>query len=325
MTVSRILSGKSKHGKATTDRVLKAAETLGYRPNGFARQLRNRAHPIVGVVFTRMPESSPTLDLFQSKVLGALEAELIQNRTPVLLSSVSAEQMEARDLPDIVNQGYVDTVVCLYLENPAYVALLRSQVKNLVHIGRTAASVTQIDFDCRSGSRIAAKYLYSLGHRDIVLVYPKEQVLGHVERKEVFASEFIALAGAECRIRFVQCSVWSNQLTDAAVSQILIPKSPDAVFCTNDFLALQILQGFKQRGFKVPKDVSVMGFDNMELAEFANPPLTTIDTDKLAMGQRAAELALRLMQKDVTSSIDSCVLPVQLIERASTAQKSASP
>ena len=95
MTVSRVLAGKAKHGTATTERVLKAAEVLRYRPNGFARQLRNRDQPIVGVIFTRLPENSATLDLFESKVLGALEAELIQNRVPVLLSSVSSAEIEA--------------------------------------------------------------------------------------------------------------------------------------------------------------------------------------------------------------------------------------
>jgi len=212
-------------------------------------------------------------------------------------------------------------LVCLLLENPGYVALLRSQMRNLIHIGPTVASVTQIDFDCRSGAQMAAKHLFSLGHRDIVLVHPKEQVLGHVERKEVFASEFIAMAGAECRIRFVQCSVWTDQLAEAAIAQMLLPKPPDAVFCTNDFLALQILQGLKQRGLDVPEDVSVMGFDNMEMAKFANPPLTTIDTDELAMGKRAAEFALRLIRKEGASASDSCILPVRLIERGSTAQK----
>jgi DNA-binding LacI/PurR family transcriptional regulator len=269
-----------------------------------------------------MPGISATLDLFESKVLGALEAELIQNGTPVLLSSVSVEQMEAGELPDIVSQGYVDTLVCLLLEYPNYVELLRRQVKDLIHIGPTAASVNRLDFDNRAGSQIAARHLYSLGHREIVVVHPKEIVHGHIERKEAFVAEFTALAGAECRIRFVQCSVWTNQLAEAAVEQMLYPKKPDAVFCANDFLALQILQSLKQRGLDVPKDISVMGFDNMELAELANPPLTTIDTDKLAIGKQAAEFALRLMRKPDRTRCRSCILPVRLIERTSTARKS---
>lgn len=324
MTVSRVLAGKAKHGTATTERVLKAAEVLRYRPNGFARQLRNRDQPIVGVIFTRLPENSATLDLFESKVLGALEAELIQNRVPVLLSSVSSAEIEAGTMPDILTQGYVDTVVCLFLENPAYVASLGSRVRHLVHIGRTDASVVQVDTDNRSGAQIAARHLFGLGHRDIVLVRPKEHVIDHIERVEVFVSEFVALAGAEGRIRFAECSVWNNEFADAALEQALSPKLPDAIFCTNDFLALQILRGLKLRGVSVPHDVSLMGFDDMELAAYSEPPLTTITVDKLAIGKKAAELALLGLRGGSRSPGALHTLPVQLLERASVAAKARS-
>ncbi|MCX6968693.1 MAG: LacI family DNA-binding transcriptional regulator [Verrucomicrobia bacterium] len=321
MTVSRVLAGKAKHGVATTERVLKAAEVLGYRPNGFARQLRNKDQPIVGVIFTRMPDSSATLDLIESKILGALEAELIRNRVPVLLSSVSAEEIEAGTMPDIVSQGYVDTVVCLFLENPAYVAALKSRTRHLIHIGRTDASVAQVDTDNRSGAQMAARHLHALGHRDIVLVRPKEYVIDHIERMEVFVSEFVALAGAEGRIRFAECSVWNDDFTESALEQILNPKLPDAIFCTNDFLALQILRGLKRHGVAVPGDVSLMGFDDMELAAYSDPPLTTIGIDKLAIGKKAAELALGCLRGESAPPAGPSILPVHLIERASTVRR----
>lgn len=321
MTVSRILAGKAKHGAATTERVLKAVDVLGYRPNGFARQLRNRNKPIVGVIFTRLPENSATLDLFESKVLGALEAELIRNRIPVLLSSVSVAEIEAGIMPDIVTQGYVDTIVCLFLETPDYVASLKSRTRSLIHIGRTHASVHQVDTDNRGGAQIAARHLFALGHRDIVLVRPKERVTDHIERVEVFVSEFVALAGAEARTRFAESSVWNDDFADSALDQILTPKLPDAIFCTNDFLALQVLRGLKLRGFSVPRDVSLMGFDDMELAAFSEPPLTTITVDKLAIGKKAAELALRCLRGDVGAPGTLHTLPVQLLERASVAGK----
>lgn len=321
MTVSRVLAGKAKHGAATTARVLKAAKVLDYRPNGFARQLRNKDQPIVGVIFTRMPQNSPTLDLFESKVLGALEAELIQNRIPVLLSSVSAAEIESGAMPDIVTHGYVDTVVCLFLENPAYVACLKSRTRHLIHIGSTDATVAQVETDHRSGAQIAARHLHGLGHRDIVLVRPREHVIDHIERAEVFVSEFVSLAGAAGRIRFVECSVWNDDLADAAVEEILTPKLPEAIFCTNDFLALQILRGLKLRGVTVPDDVSLIGFDDMELAAYSDPPLTTIAIDKLAIGKKAAELALGCLRGELMPPSSPCFLPVDLIERSSTARR----
>ena len=321
MTVSRVLSGKSKHGVATTERVLKAVDILGYRPNGFARQLRNKNKPIVGVIFTRTPENSATLDLFESKILGALEAELIENRVPVLLSSVSADEIEAGIMPDIMTQGYVDTVICLFLMNPVYVSSLKSRTRHLIHIGRTDASVAQVDPDNRSGAQMAARHLHSLGHRDIVLVRPKEYIIDHIERVEVFVSEFVALAGAEGRVRFAECSVWNDDFTESALTQILNPKLPDAIFCTNDFLALQILRGLKHHGVTVPGDVSLMGFDDMELAAYSDPPLTTIRIDKLAIGKKAAELALNYLLKGTPATAGCVIIPVSLIERSTTARK----
>lgn len=324
MTVSRILAGKAKHGAATTERVLKVAEVLGYRPNGFARQLRNKDQPIVGVVFTRIPENSPTLDLIVSKILGSLEAELIENRVPVLLSSVSAAEIEAGKMPDIVTQGYVDTIVCLFLENPVYVAALNSRTRHLIHIGRTDASVVQVDTDNRSGAQMAARHLHSLGHRDIVLVRPKENIVDHIERAEVFVSEFVALAGAVGRVRFAESSVWNDDFTSSALDQILKPKLPDAIFCTNDFLALQILRGLKLRGFSVPRDVSLMGFDDMELAAYSDPPLTTITVDTLAIGKKAAEIALGCLRGGSRAPAGPHTLPVKLLQRASVAEKASS-
>ena len=321
MTVSRVLSGKSKHGVATTERVLKAVDILGYRPNGFARQLRNKNKPIVGVIFTRTPENSATLDLFESKILGALEAELIENRVPVLLSSVSADEIEAGIMPDIVTQGYVDTIVCLFLESPDYVASLKSRTRHLIHIGRTDASVAQVDADNRSGAQMAARHLHSLGHRDIVLVRPREHVSDHIERVEVFCAEFISLCGAEGSIRFAECSVWNNDLAEPAVTGILSQQLPDAIFCTNDFIALQILRGLKSRGVRIPEDVSLMGFDDMELAEYSEPPLTTIAVEKLAIGKKAAELALGCLLKGTPATAGCVIIPVSLFERSTTARK----
>lgn len=321
MTVSRILGGKAKHSAATTQKVMAAAEALGYRPNGFAKQLRSRDRIIVGVIFTRLPQNFATLDLFESKILGALEAELITNGTPVLLSSVSPEEIEEGTMPDIVIHGFVDTIVCLFIENPTYIAALGEKVKNLIHIGRTNAPVMQIEADNREGARIAARHLHGLGHRKLVLVRPHEHVSDHVERVEVFCAEFISLCGGEGNIRFAECSVWNNDLTEAAVSQILAQQLPDAIFCTNDFMALQIMRGLKARGIKIPQDVSLMGFDDMELAEYSEPPLTTIAVDKLAIGSKAAELALACLRDGKPPSPGALVLPVQLVERASAARK----
>lgn len=321
MTVSRILGGKAKHSAATTQKVMAAAEALGYRPNGFAKQLRSRDRIIVGVIFTRLPQNFATLDLFESKILGALEAELITNGTPVLLSSVSPEEIEEGTMPDIVIHGFVDTIVCLFIENPTYIAALGEKVKNLIHIGRTHAPVMQIEADNREGARIAARHLHGLGHRKLVLVRPHEHVSDHVERVEVFCAEFISLCGGEGNIRFAECSVWNNDLTEAAVSQILAQQLPDAIFCTNDFMALQIMRGLKARGIKIPQDVSLMGFDDMELAEYSEPPLSTIAVDKLAIGSKAAELALACLRNGKPPSPGALVLPVQLVERASAARK----
>ena len=321
MTVSRILGGKAKHSAATTQKVMAAVEALGYRPNGFAKQLRSRDRIIVGVIFTRLPDNSATLDLFESKILGALEAELITNGTPVLLSSVSPEQIEQGIMPDIVTHGFVDTIVCLFIENPTYISTLGEKAKNLIYIGRTDAPVVKIETDNREGARIAAIYLHGLGHRRIVVVRPHEHISDHVERVEVFCTEFISLCAGEGSIRFAECSVWNNDLTEAAISQILAQQLPDAIFCTNDFMALQIMRGLKARGIKIPQDVSLMGFDDMELAEYSEPPLSTIVVDKLAIGSKAAELALACLRDGKPPSPGARVLPVQLVERASTARK----
>lgn len=171
--------------------------------------------------------------------------------------------------------------------------------------------------DNAAGSRLAIRHLAGLGHRDILhLTGPTMNSLTTSRRAGVLQglAEADLLANADQRVIQGDFSLLSGY---RAAQQILaMPQKPSAVFCDNDEMAVSLMNGLFQGGWRVPDDISVVGFDNIEMSAYSLPPLTTIRQRRAELGRQAAETLLALI--DGKGGDDEKILPVELLVRDST-------
>jgi len=173
--------------------------------------------------------------------------------------------------------------------------------------------------DNAEGARLAIRHLHGLGHRKIAHVTGPEGNVLTAARREGMLAERTRL-GLPARPEWILRGDFSLQSGyDAARRIVEMQDRPTAVFCSADMGAFGLISGLVGAGLSVPGDVSVMGFDDIEMSEFCIPALTTIRQDRHRLGQRAADVLLaRLRGADIAPGATE-MMPVELILRASTA------
>jgi LacI family repressor for deo operon, udp, cdd, tsx, nupC, and nupG len=170
---------------------------------------------------------------------------------------------------------------------------------------------------------LAVNHLFELGHRKIAHVTGPEGNVLMQTRKEAFIEESNTL-GLELAPEWLIAGDFSLEAgCEAAQAWIALKDRPTAVFCASDQLAMGFIAELSRYGLKVPDDVSVMGFDDIDLAEQFIPPLTTIQQDRLMIGETAAKMLMaRILSPTEEHPCHAAVLPVSLVVRISTAPPS---
>lgn len=316
-TVSRALSDPETVSEKKRAAVLEAVESTGYRINVAARNLRTqRTNTILALL--------PTIgNLFFSQVLQGM----VEVLTPAGKALVLAETNQIRDVGDdvitifednradgvIVMDGDLSKASLERIQSSSY----RSQV---IFAGewsphRPFPSVRSANED---GARQAVQHLYDLGHRYIA------HVTGPVGNMLTFArlNGYVeACNDLGIRQHIINGAFTLQAGTDAAQDMLAMHERPTAVFCSADVVAYGLISGLTGAGVSVPGDVSVVGFDDIEISEHFAPPLTTIRQDRVALGRAAAEVLLRRSASDAATLEDEIVsLPVELVPRASSAK-----
>lgn len=318
-TVSRALSNPEVVSESTRRRVSAAVEMTGYRINRAARNLRTqRAHSVLVL----LPDLA---NPFFSTILEGISRTLSKQGYSMLIASTKQVHDSGDRLIDYLDDARADGMIILDGGlDPQVVA----QLENVPQQGRIIFAcewVENADFpsvrcENRQGARMAVQHLYDLGHRKIAHVTgPKGNVLMH-SRKDAFVSE-VARLQLELRPEWIIAGDFSLAAGClAAKAWIEMTDRPTAVFCASDQLAMGFIAELSRHGFVVPRDVSVMGFDDIDLAQQFIPPLTSIRQDRLVIGETAA----KMLMAEIKSSDDEqpepvTVLPVSLVTRGSTA------
>ncbi len=319
-TVSRTLSNPDVVSESTRIRVAQAVKETDYRINRAARSLRTqRAHSVLVLL--------PNLaNPFFSSILEGISRHLSPKGYSMLIASTNQVQASGERLIDYFEDARADGMIILD----------GSLDSHLVEILENAPQSNRIIFACewidntsfpvvrcenKQGTRIAVNHLYDLGHRKIAHVTgPDGNVLSH-RRKSAFIEETSAL-NLDLKPEWVIDGDFSLAAgCQAAQRWIALTDRPTAVFCASDQLALGFMAELSRHNFTVPDDVSVMGFDDLDLAEQYIPPLTSIKQDRLMIGEAAAKMLMeRIAAPHAKHSNDGAVIPVSLIARASTAQ-----
>lgn len=312
-TVSRVLSGAAPARAATRERVLAAARELDYRPSGIARALKRSQTRTIGLLVTDI--SNP----FFPQVVRAIEDEAHRRGYGVLLCNAADDPDRELAYLDLLLERRVDGLIVASARTTRRHAARLGEVPMpvvLVNAETSAGSLPSVTVAHRLGARMATAHLLELGHRRI----------GHVAGPMTqAAASRLRLAGVTDALRVADIDPSSllvaegNEHVDGgerATEQLLAEAiRPTGIVAYNDLSAIGALRAIRAAGLSVPEDLSVIGFDDIELASWTDPPLTTIRQPTETLGRRAVQ---HLIDGDPSRRPMAVVLDPTLVVRGST-------
>lgn len=310
-TVSRVLNDHPAVSPRTRQKVRDAIEALGYRRNMAARTLATGTSGLIGVL------SSSALPAGRCSPVFALEHAARAAGYWVLIASVS--QDDPRDATAAIGHfrdcGVMSTIAISRTEASldATLAALGDMRAVLLTPQDHAAGHPTVSFDQAGGMHDAMTLLRGLGHTRIAHIKGPHGAIQADGRARAWAQW---LPGDQSADELCAVGDWTAESGYRATMQLLaLDQPPTAILASNDQMAWGTLRALHERGLRVPQDVSVVGFDDIDGSDCSVPPLTTIGQDMLALGTAAFDLAIEGIQNLPPRSI---VIPTQLIVRAST-------
>lgn len=310
-TVSRVLNDHASVRPATRARVLEAIAELGYRRNVAARSLVTRRSGTIGVVTTGLPYFGPTSTLIAVEEAARAAGYFVSIAT---LAGTDARSVD-HALEYFLGQA-VEGIMVIAPHDDVRDALVRfaTQVP-LVMIASEPSpgfSLHTMSVDQELGARLATRHLLELGHREIVhLAGPLDWI--DARTRVVGWRAELAAAGVEPGEQIA--GDWSAERGYAVGRRLVREGAPTAVFAANDQLALGLLHAFAEGGVAVPRDVSVVGFDDVAGAAHYHPPLTTVRQEFADLGRRCLDLLVAAMEG---FELDPTPIPPSLVVRSST-------
>ena len=322
-TVSRVISGSVAARPQTRARVLAAAETLGYRPSAVARSLKLRTTRTLGLLVTDIQNP------YYPEIVRAVEDAALERHLAVLLCNGADDPSREETYLDLLVDRRVDGIIIassgLHEHHGEWLARGSVPVV-LVNWAAPDLPLPAILSDNRAGGRLATEHLLSLGHRRIGHLSAPARNAAAAERRGGIR-EALAAAGLDPRSLVVVEG--DGQVAGGERAAIeLLERMPDVtgIVCYNDLTAIGAVRALRARGRQVPADVSVIGYDDIALSAWVDPPLTTIAQSTSEMGRWAVRRLGELIGRADGGRGDDggapgpapVLLPVELRVRAST-------
>lgn len=321
-TVSFVLN---KHpGEVISEGVKKkvwaAARALDYHPSATAAGLARKRTRNVAIIFYKDEETIS--NQFYSFVIQGAIKEAIEKHYNLLFSYMNETYRGYADLPKIIQEKNAEGALFMRLVSPKLVRAIQARGIPVVAIDHypPTKNVNSLQIDNRTGGMLAAQHLIELGHRRLAIIYAARERPSIAERVEGFQA---ALKKHELPFSTRSSLLEARSLTfdggyESAVGLLRRQRRPTGVCCANDEMAAGVLRAAHQLGLNVPGDLSVVGFDDITMANYTDPPLTTVGVVKEHLGRRAMTRLLELVE-GTDAEVKREVVPVRLIVRGSTA------
>jgi DNA-binding LacI/PurR family transcriptional regulator len=325
-TVSRVLSGAPTAvpiAEQTRERVLAAAHELGYRPNPLARGLRGMRTMLLGVIVRDIT------DPFFASAIEAASIEASRRGYNIVLGHAHGRADEAIALWRVLESRHCDAIVLLgdMSDQPRLIDDLREAHVPVVALwqGSRADAIASVGVDNRAGIVAALDHLVGLGHRRIGFVAGRR--LGDIlEREEAYVDYVTRMSGPPPDGYRQYATNDPTGGGDALAAMLELSDPPTAVIASTDVLAIGVLHEAHARGIRVPEDLSVTGFDDIPLAAFTVPALTTV---RMPVREMVAAAVRMVIDDDAGPTARSRrmarVLEPSLVVRASTRPLPGSP
>ncbi|MEP6639031.1 MAG: LacI family DNA-binding transcriptional regulator [Chloroflexota bacterium] len=280
-TVSRVLAGLGRASPETRDRVMAAASALDYRPSGVARSLKRQSTKTLGLIVTDIENP-----YFPELVRAVEDAARAEGYTILLCNASDDPEREAGYLDLLVERrvdGLIIAASSLGGRHQEWLAAAPLPVV-LVNTAAPEVDLPAIHSDNRAGSRLAARHLLELGHRSFGYLTAPPRNLDAPDRL-AGVKDALAEVGLDPRGIVVVAGVALVGGGEAAMLELL-DRAPGttAVLAYNDLMAIGAMRAIRRRGLGVPRDISLIGFDDVAFAAYVEPPLTTLRQSTTEMG-----------------------------------------
>jgi DNA-binding LacI/PurR family transcriptional regulator len=327
-TVSHVINKTKYVTDKTKERVSKAIKKLNYRPDVIARSLRTKSTRTIGVL---LPDISQP---FYAQVLkGIEEAARIRNYTLIMGCTFYDIEEEERQMNSMLDQSIDGLMFFCGYDTYEHIKKIYDSNVPVVVLDRELGNneIPSVLIDNVQAMEKAVQYLYDMGHREIgYITFPYENQTTIRRRFEGYCKvlkknnlpynpDFVII---DNRIRLNELKgtylAVKKKIEDQKIP-VVMPTAimPTAIVTLGDFLALGAIKALKEAGYRIPEDVSVMGFNNEIICEFSDPALTTVKQPKKSMGQTAANLLLDIIEGEKIEK-KNIVLETEIIERNST-------
>ena len=313
-TVSAVLNGRDSVNSLTKVRVLEVIEELNYRPVEAARRrLGTPREKTLGFVVKEIHNP-----YFADIIVGAQEEALRRGYRLIVMSSEKIFEHEVDAIRVLVEKD-IDALII----NPLLAAdgrtdqfdrLIANNIPFVMIEGLTdGPRASTVDIDNERGAATATRYLLDSGHQKIAHLEGPAYSQHAVERRAGVLSEapeaIIFPAGATLKEGY------------HAVLELLKIEQPDAILCYNDLVAIGAMRGLGELELRVPEDVSVVGFDDIEISSFLSVPLTTVGVPRREIGRQAAAIAVHEIEGPRGTPPERVLLEAELVMRASTTNR----
>lgn len=310
-TVSRVLNSPSKVSKELREKVIKAINELGYKPSHIAKALATKKTYTVCLLLPHYEEFLHA-EYFQ-KIFKGINSVVSKNGYNLMIKQLREDE----NIQAVVSSLYVDGFIGIaFSKNDEVLKFLEESNVSVVLINVRSEYLSWVDLDNVNSAMMAVEYLIKLGHKNIAFIGGERNNQNTIDRLKGYQ---MALSKYELRYT-PELVYYADYDTNKAysVTKHLIAKNENvtAIFCCNDLMAVGCIKALHELNISVPKDISVVGFDDLEIAEHFTPKITTVRQPFYQIGEKAAELLIEKLNSE-SKDVKGVIFVGELVIRES--------
>lgn len=313
-TVSKAMNNHSDIGEETKKHIRKVAKEMGYFPNSSARALKTNRTYNLGVLFVDEARSGLTHDYF-ANVLDSFKVTAEKKGYDITFINCNKENQRMSYLEHSRYRG-VDGVViaCVDFGDDEILELIRSDVP-VVTIDHIFDNKTSVMSDNVKGIRDLVTFIYRKGHRRIAFIHGTDSTVTQNRVGSFYKT--LGDFGIEISDEYVKTGIYRDPVSAAELTREFLDmpeeKRPTCILYPDDFSCIGGINAIKERGLMIPDDISVAGYDGINIAKVLDPQITTLQQDTQTLGRKAAECLISAVEKPKTALIERVVVEGEVL------------